>query len=249
MTLVVSEVSEKFGCVVVGDSAVTIGQKVVFGAEKIHYSAEANIGFAVWGNACLAGRRIDEIISTFVNRLTTNATPRTAGRDLAELLASEGKMDGRNWTQLRGGVHISGYEGSVPVLFHVHTGHEPPADQGPFRLDEDVPDASVPCQLRNGYYKMFGALFDGMQQYVSSLRELGFGWPHETIEHRVSYYSIMVDTVAQTLRAAGRVPSVGGAVSAFAFNREGIQVDKRLSRGTSSFCQESGTVMSFREAV
>jgi hypothetical protein len=45
MTLVITEVSNAFGCVVVGDTAVTIdGAKIVLGAEKIHYSTEANIG-------------------------------------------------------------------------------------------------------------------------------------------------------------------------------------------------------------
>lgn len=51
MTLVVTEISEQFGCVVVADSAVTMGTKVVYGAEKVHYSSEARIGFAIWGNA------------------------------------------------------------------------------------------------------------------------------------------------------------------------------------------------------
>jgi hypothetical protein len=58
MTMIISEASERFGCVVVGDSAVTIGTRVVHGAEKIHYSYDANIGFAIWGNACLNGQRL-----------------------------------------------------------------------------------------------------------------------------------------------------------------------------------------------
>src|SRR6266581_666676 len=162
MTLVVSEVSERFGCVVVGDSAVTIGTKVLHGAEKVHYSTDANIGFAIWGNACLAGQRLDMIISSFVTSLGETATPRSAGRDLAEILKNAGQKDGRNWKDLRGGVQICGYEGSLPVLFHVHTGHEPPAPQGPFQLYEDYSDVRKFCHLRNGYYKMFAPLFDGM---------------------------------------------------------------------------------------
>ena len=159
MTLVVTEVSEEFGCVVIGDSAVMVGTNVEFGAEKVHYSAEATIGFAIWGNACLAGRRVDELIASFVSHLTRTASPRSAGHDLAALLTSEGKKDGRTWETLRGGVHVCGYEGSVPVLFQVHTGHDPPAPQGPFHLYEDFPDASAGVQLRNGYHKMFAALF------------------------------------------------------------------------------------------
>jgi hypothetical protein len=244
MTLVVTEVSETFGCIVVGDTAVTIGRSVVWGAEKVHYSPEANIGFAIWGNACLAGQRVDKLISSFVSGLIRTASPRSVGHDLAALLATKGNEDGRAWETLRGGVHLCGYEGAIPVLFHVHTGHAPPAPQGPFQLYEDFPDARQCCHLRNGYYKMFGVLFDGMQQYAAGLQALGFKWPYESVEDRVSYYSIMINTIAETLRAAGRVTSVGGSVSAFAFNRSGIAVDKRLPRENVNFCR-GGNMASF----
>ena len=247
VTLVVTEVSEAFGCVVVGDSAVTIGTKVIFGAEKIHYSSSATLGFALWGNACLAGRRVDDLVSDFVTSLGSVATPRSAGRDLAALLTQEGMRDGRDWLALRGGVHVCGYENSVPVLFHVHTGHEPPDPQGPFQLYEDFPDASAGCHLRNGYYRMFSGLFDGMQHYAAQLRVLGYKWPNEGVEDRVSYFTILVNTVARTLEAAGRVAAVGGTVSSFAFNRSGIQVDKRVPRGTTDFCVSGAANASFCE--
>ena len=236
MTLVISEVSERFGCVVVGDSAVTIGKKVVYGAEKVHYSHEANIGFAIWGNACLDGQRVDELVSSFVSNLGKTDTPRYAGTYLADFLNTQGLNDGRDWSALRGGVHICGYENDVPVLFHVHTGHEPPQPQGIFKLYEDFQDAREGFHLRNGYYRMFAHLFDSMESYAHGLGQLGFTWPNAAIEDRVSFHSIMVDIVAQTLEAAGRVPSVGGRVSAIAFNRDGIQVDKRLKRGNEDFC-------------
>jgi hypothetical protein len=247
MTLVVTEVSEKFGCVVVGDSAVTIGTSLVLGVEKVHYSDEARLGFAIWGNACLAGQRVDELVSSFVSKLTATASPRSAGHDLAQFLSDEGTKDGRDWERLRGGVHLCGYQADLPVLFHVHTGHNPPARRERFQLYEDYPDASEGFHLRNGYYQMFASLFEGMQSYVSGLKELKFGWPHEAVEHRVSYYSILVDTVAKTLVAAGRLPSVGAMVSALAFNRNGIQVDKRLPRGRTNYCDADGDLKSFSE--
>ncbi len=121
MTLVITEVSNAFGCVVVGDTAVTIdGAKIVLGAEKIHYSTEANIGFSIWGNACLSKRRTDRLLASFVAQLTRTASPRSAGVELAAFLNSECRRDGRSWEALRGGLHMCGYEGSVPVLFHVH---------------------------------------------------------------------------------------------------------------------------------
>ena len=245
MTLVVTEVSERFGCVVVGDSAVTIDRtRVHFGAEKVHYASEANIGFAIWGNACLAGERVDELVSLFANDLPRTASPRSAGQDLAALLITRAQEDGRSWDRLRGGVHVCGYERELPVLFHIHTGSERPAPQSPFRLYEDFPDASRGVHLRNGFYPMFGALFEGMEKYVSALQQIGFTWPYQAVEDRVSYHRIMVEIVARTLEASGRLPRVGGAVSAFAFNRNGIQVDLRLPRGPEKFCQEGGT-MSF----
>lgn len=239
MTLVITEVSEKFGCVVVGDTAVTVDDThVVLGAEKVHYSDAAMIGFAIWGNACLAGRRVDELVAAFVGGLPNTASPRSAGQELARFLGREGTKDGRPWAKLRGGAHVCGYQDGVPVLFHVHTGHELPAPQGPFRLYEDYPDASAGAHLRNGYYPMFAALYAGMQEYVQGLGKLGFKWPHENVEDRVSYYSIMVETVAQTLKAAGRLPKVGSAVSALAFNQNGIQVEKRLPRA-GEFCKDA----------
>lgn len=255
MTLVVTEVSNAYGCVVVGDTAVTIkgrngAKEVMFGAEKVNYAAAANIGFAIWGNACLAGRRVDELVSEFADNLTSTENPRSAGRSLADMLAHEGRKDGRPWDKLRGGVHVCGYEDDIPVLFHVHTGDELPSPQRPFNLYEDFPDArdaSTGVHLRNGYYQMFAPLFDGMQHYAAALRQLNFTWPESCVEDRVSYYSIMVETVARTLEAAGRVSSVGNLVSAFAFNRDGIQVDKRLPRGNLDFCRDGGDMASFAE--
>jgi hypothetical protein len=255
MTLVVTEVSEKWGCVVAGDTAVTTIRngviKVVPGARKVHYAADAKIGFAIWGNACLGGRRLDELLSEFADGLSGTETPRSAGQRLAATLTSEGQKDGRTWGQLRGGVHVSGYQDGTPVLFHVHTGDEPPNPQGPFQLYEDVRDASNGAQLRNGYYKMFAALFDGMQAYAAGLRQLNFTWPEGSVEDRVSYYTILVETVAKSLEAAGRVPSVGGSVSAFAFNRNGMLVDKRLPpyQQGDNFCADGGRMASFREPV
>lgn len=247
MTLVITEVSEQFGCIVVGDSAVTLNKtQIVFGAEKVHYSDRATVGFALWGNACLAGRRVDELVATFVEGLSDTASPRSAGRDLAAFLTDEGKKDGRPWNALRGGVHICGYQDALPVLFHVHTGPNLPAPQGPFELHEDYLDASGGFHLRNGYYQVFAALFAGMEQYADGLSQLGFKWPHETVEDRVSYNSIMVETVARTLEAAGRHPGVGGVVSAFAFNRNGLQVDKRLRRG-GEFCHGGNAAAAFSE--
>lgn|GEM_PF-1192361 len=249
MTLVVTEVSEAFGCVVVGDSAVTSGTKVCYGAEKIHYSSSAMIGFALWGNACLGGRRVDEFVSDFSASLSSIETPRTAGRALAALLSQEGVRDGRDWLALRGGVHVCGYENSLPVLFHLHTGHEPLAPQGPFQLYEDFPDASAGCHLRNGYFRMFSGLYEGMQHYAAQLGALGYKWPCEAVEDRVSFYTIMVNTVARTLEAANRVPAVGGVVSSFAFNRNGIQVDKRVPRGVTNFCTIGPANASFCEQL
>lgn len=135
------------------------------------------------------------------------------------------------------------------MLFHVHTGPET-QPQGPYQLYEDVPDVgSNVVHLRNGYYPIFAILFDSMQAYAAGLRQLNFTWPEQSVEDRISYYTIMVETVAKTLEAAGRVQSVGEPVSAFAFNRVGIQVDHRLppSQQADDFCKDRGDMASFGE--
>lgn len=57
MTLVVTEVSEKYGCVVVGDTAVTIRNsakaRVTLGARKVHHAADANIDSQSGGTPAL----------------------------------------------------------------------------------------------------------------------------------------------------------------------------------------------------
>jgi hypothetical protein len=254
MTLVITEASERYGCVVVGDTAVTIKRKnsvaedVERGVRKVHYADKANIGFAIWGNACLAGRRLDELVSEFVDSLTNAETPRSAGKSLAETLRGLGHKDGRPWQKLRGGVHVCGYQDGKPVIFHVHTGPEWPAPQTPFQLYEDFPDASGGGHLRNGHYEMFSVLFEAMQRYAAGLRGLGFKWPESSVDDRVSYYTIMVETVGRTLEAAGRVPKVSDLVCAFAFNRNGIQVWKMPQLGPMrDFCKEAGNMAYFSE--
>jgi hypothetical protein len=133
------------------------------------------------------------------------------------------------------------------VLFHVHTGPELPAPQGPFELHEDFPQAGNGAQLRNGYYQMFIPLFEGMEHYVQGLKPLGLKWPHESVEDRVSYYSLMVETVSRTLQSAARLPAVGKEVSAVACNRNGIQIEKRLPR-YGEFCTGKNAIASFCEA-
>jgi len=72
------------------------------------------------------------------------------------------------------------------------------------------------------------ALFPGMEAYTQMLSVLGFTWPHSSLDDRVSYYEIAVRTVSETLRAAGRLPQVGGHISAVAFTSNGLAVDRRI---------------------
>lgn len=53
--------------------------------------------------------------------------------------------------------------------------------------------------------------------------------------------------MARTLEAAGRAPSVDQRVSAFAFNRYGIQVDKTLPRRDTDFCRKNSSMAVFGE--
>ncbi len=232
MTLVVSEVSAAFGCVLVGDSAITVTRpdrpiEIRFGASKIHYSADSNIGFAVWGNARFGSRQCDQLVKEFSDQLTGSDTPSTAGAKLASLLAEAGNADGRSWEKLRGGVHVAGYEDGNPVLYHVHTGHHG-ATPSQHALHKDNPCIAERAVLRNGYHPFYNTLIPGLENYAMNLKALGLSWPFKSLDDRVSFNELAVDIVAQTLTAAGRVQSVGGTKAAIAFTPAGLWLDRRL---------------------
>lgn len=243
MTLVVSEITG-FGVVMVGDSAVTVRgapTRVYTGAAKVQYSHAANVGFAMWGRACVCGEPQDRWLAKFITTISpTESLPSIADR-LAANLNQELSNEHRPWSDLRRGIHVAGYVDGLPHLYHVHTG-DPAIEEHELRVFRDFPfihggglegyrtrlETIGGYHLRNGFYEAFGTLFDAVYGYTTVLRQLGFRWPNGSLEHRVSLYRLLVQFLGDTLVADGRLPSVGGEIQALAFTEHGLAIDQLL---------------------
>jgi hypothetical protein len=254
MTLVVSYISS-FGVLMVGDSAVS-NCTVTGGAAKVQYSPAANVGFALWGNAGVdSHRRLDVWLAEFIStRVLPTDIVEEIGQRLASDLNSILLSSGRPWASLARGVHLTGFRNGLPVLFHVHCGHDnEPAHE--LRLYRDFPDdqhwseAFVRRQLnigfthlRNGYHPLFAPLFDRALQYAGDIRaQFNIRLPHPSIEGRLEFYKQLVRYVAGTLRAARVSQGVNDTLSAIAFTERGLLIDERLpvpaASGSPSFAQ------------
>ena len=247
MTLVVSEIS-RHGILMVGDSAVGYGPQgsrvVVGGASKVFYSADANIGFSIWGNATVGGTQIDIWMAEFLNSIGNNEELEEVGQRLVTNLRTELEQENRPWRELGFGIHIAGYRNGLPRLWHIHCGHrheephEPrlyhdyPEDQGldDTQLMDWLRNSSVPPpHLRNGYIPHYALLFNGMMTYGAGLRQLtGVNFPQETLEGRLAFHKIMVRFVADVLLAAGEDPDVNNQLSCITFTPDGLGIDERL---------------------
>lgn len=244
MTVVVTELS-RFGIAMVADSAVTVSgpnPSVHGGATKIQYSAEINVGFGLWGRACVGKEPMDWWLARFIRE----HVERTDGllsvaQKLADRLNEDLRSTGAPWEALRRGIHVAGYVDGLPCAYHVHTGTEG-EPQHELRVFKNFPDdleIGLPAyrrylkdgmyHLRNGYYAVFGKLFEVMYGYTAELASLGFKWPFASLEHRVSLYRLLIRFVAETLAADGRIPSVGGDIQAIGFNEHGLVIDMQLA--------------------
>lgn len=246
MTLVVSEIT-RLGVVMVDDSAVTFdegaGSTVRTGVAKVQYAASANIGFAMWGTACVGSSSMDmwlqEFISTSVDfgDQLEDVASRLAD-SLNQAIAGSGTV---SWNRERRGIHIAGYVDGLPHLYHVHTGGDPNA-QHELRVFRDFP-FGVPgnlvdfesrlrsvggYHLRNGFHALFGPLFDAAWTFTSQLPQFGIRWPDGSLENRVSLYRLLSQFIADILVAEGRVTRVAGPFSSLAFDPSGQKIDQLL---------------------
>jgi hypothetical protein len=252
MTLVITEITG-LGVVIVGDSAVTVqtstGPRVYTGAAKVQYSSRANIGFALWGRACVDGRPADSWLAEFIDSCITDGDSlEVVAARLAVELNTALRREKRDWNELRRGIHIAGYVGDLPHLYHIHTGN-PEFPQHELRVFKDFPYDNVPnldeyrrrlatlggYHLRNGFYEVFGPLFDAIYGYTEVLRQLDFSWPNKSLEHRVSLYRLLVKFISDTLVADDRPPSVGGEIQALGFTARGLTIDQITSPTPGSF--------------
>jgi len=248
VTLVVSDISS-LGIVMVGDSAVTDSRTntVTAGAIKVQYSAAANVGFALWGNAGVDHRRIDTWLAEFIStRISKNDSVEDIGNRLSSELNAILVASRKSWADLVRGIHLAGFRNGLPVLFHVHCGHDDePAHE--LRLYKDFPDNKKWSEshfrhllsfgfihLRNGFHPLFAPLFERAVQYAGDLRaQFNIQFPHPSLDGRLEFYKLLVRYVAGTLKAAKLSQGVNDTLSTIAFGPAGLIVDERLSFPTS----------------
>lgn len=243
MTLVVSDVS-RHGIVMVGDSAITRAAGVDRGAVKVQYSALANVGFALWGDAQAGGDYMDRWLHDFIEgQVRASDNVETIATKLITALNPLLQASGRTWEQLNRGIHLAGYRDSTPVLFHIHCGHLG-APKGPLTLHRDYPDdqgitpeqfrdflrrPSSHAHLRNGYHEHFGPLFDLTTYYTEILKQrLNIDFPYGSLEGRMEFYKVLVRFVAGVLDASQERPSVNSELSCIAFTASGIVKNEML---------------------
>jgi hypothetical protein len=259
MTLVVSDISIH-GIIMVGDSAVTkrsaFGVTVAADAVKVQYCSKANAGFALWGNAGTTSSRMDSWLDQFIQKqIHTNDPVEEIGKRLADSLNTDLAKANMPWKDLVRGIHLSGYREGIPVLFHIHNGHDNELAHE-LRVYKDYPDdqkwsehhyqfllAHAFLHLRNGYHPLFAPLFKRALDYAAELRaNYNMTFPQNNLQGRFEFYKLLVKFVAGTLIAAGLHPGVNDTLSAIAFNKSGLVMDERLmlppasgGEGTSNF--------------
>jgi len=246
MTLVVSDIS-KHGIIMVGDSAVTIKDgishtKVIAGASKVQYSEKANIGISMWGNAQVGTKRLDSWIADFIQKyIIENDSVEDVGNKLQEKLNQVLSLSKKPWKDMVCGFHIGGFKNDIPVLYHVHCGHDnEPAHE--LRLYKDYPDNQKWSEktyeyllnfsfihLRNGYHPLFGLLFDNILDYSNGLRlKYNISFPRDNLDSRFDFYKLLVRFVADSLPIAGITPGVNSSLSSIAFTSKGLQINEQL---------------------
>ena len=254
MTLVVTDVS-RHGIVAVGDSALTVTDldssekhvlDTVLGA-KLSFVSNAKICMAAWGNFGVNGRRLDYWLADYArDRIKPGMLPRAVAEDLSESLNAALEPDFRSGITkgLRRGVHVAGYRNGIPELYHVHMGEEK-GPHLPLKVhqhslgDDPHPDAirrfltRSSVHVRNGMWQRFVQRFDRAIEEGGALKSF-----NGDLRARCEFFSSMIVDVADTLRKAGELPTVNKAVSAVAFDSEGMVVDMRIPVDGPEFVQE-----------
>jgi hypothetical protein len=253
MTLIVSDISAH-GIIMVGDSAVTrkkVGQPEFYlsDAIKVQYCEKLNIGVSMWGYANLKSSRMDYWLSSFLeNDTNNNDNIESVGERMVDKLNSEFSLTGKTFEDIVCGIHITGFKGELPCLYHIHRGHhnEPPHE---LRLYHDFPEDQRWSEakfksllqngfihLRNGYHPLFGPLFANIHKFSIDLRSnFGITFPSDSLSSRFDFYKLLIKFIADVLPISGLPPRVNSKLSAIAFTKDGLAIDERLAFTKSTF--------------
>ncbi len=238
MTLVVTTASAR-GITVVGDRAVTRrtdSGREILEARKVWYAKKANVALAFLGNADLpGGESLENWARRFVTKIERNDTVATTCDRLVSTLNPKLKSLEKPWGDLRRGIHVSGYENGLPVIFHVHTG-DPQAFHHALEVHRDYPDihGGGPeqfclhletggfAQLRNGEYGLYATLartvFES-QKELSSL--LGVPVPATTLCGQAAFDETLVRLASGILKSAQLPQRVSAKLDVIAFTPDG----------------------------
>lgn len=238
MTLVVTSASSQ-GITVVGDRAVTRRSQSgveIIESKKVWYACEANVALAFWGNANLpSGESLEDWAARFVTNITGIDSVSSVSERLVSVLNPLLESLGNSWSSLRRGVHVSGYENDVPVIFHVHTG-DPKAFHHALEVHRDYPDLHGGgldsyrqlladgglAQLRNGYYELFVTLAQAACDARGALSSLlGVPVPAPSLQGQAAFDEALVRLSAGMLKSAQLPQSVGADLDVIAFNAKG----------------------------
>jgi len=239
MTLVVTTASKR-GITVVGDraSAIDINGRVEFAtATKVRYSPKARMAFAFWGKADFPqGQSYEKWAEDFVSSLEEGVSVKVASERLAESLNEILESMGRYWYQQRRGIHVSGYQDDLPVIYHVHTG-DPNAYHHRLMAYPDVPDIQFGdlgtyrrhletggyVQLRNGFYELFAAFADNIYENRDELTQmLKSTFPAPSLRGQATLDETVVRMVNGLMRAAELPERVGVEIDVIAFDQHGL---------------------------
>jgi hypothetical protein len=238
MTLVVTTASAR-GITVVGDRAVTRRTESgdqVFEARKVWYSPAANAALAFWGNVNLpADESFEDWARRFVAGIRSRETVESICERLVAMLNPQLEHLGKSWSFLRRGIHVSGYDGDLPIIFHVHTG-DPKAFHHALEVHRDYPDIHAGgreryrhlldkgalAQLRNGYYELFASLAKRAFESRTELSAiLAAPVPSPTLAGQAAFDEALVRFAADILKSTDLTRSIGTKLDVLAFTAEG----------------------------
>lgn len=267
MTLIVTEAS-KFGIAMAADSAVTFnyppnltlssGRRVPptvrTGVQKIVPISSINAAVAAWGFGNVGTPQnkslqipLDQFLFDFANRVDSHKSITSVGNELAEEINSRIEIG-----KVRGGFHLAGYDKydnkTFPVIYHVHTGHDPAGPHGPLKLHQDFPYASgrtidkwiedlnndIIFWLRNGQFRTYAYFSEYLNDLMQRLAaETGFLCPDLTkfatpLEARARFLKLQISTICEFYRLSNHLETIAMPISWITISERGIEHFERI---------------------
>lgn len=241
MTLVLSDLS-RHGIIMIGDTAVVrraggVAVGNAGDADKVQYFTEAKIGAAIWGILSIGKTTSDLVLAEFIrDHDSAGLGLEECGNGLArrfnELMDSAG-LDTRDRA---GGIHLGGYIGENPKLWHVHwsaTGVDGPwalakdFPEGTGRSDkemlDDIRERRGNAQLANGMNRILNMAREATWQYSGLLeKHERLIFPHDSIDGQIRYVRMLHGMVSAALDDPTQPIYVSEKQKLIAFDRHSI---------------------------